>query len=146
MASQRGFKQWRLTKTNETITSFEDWRSNMLFTLRQDKDYAPFLKKGVSWSKKKTNPTTRGLAAVEGKTAEQRADDLENMLESIKSFCPVIKKSSIVDNSNAWMMFGRLSDSTTVSTRVGQIFWILRTSSQNQKKGMKIYTKEWLPL
>ena len=71
----------------------------MLFTLRQDKDYAPFLKKGVSWSKKKTNPTTRGLSAVEGKTAEQRADDLENMLESIKSFCPVIKKSSIVDNS-----------------------------------------------
>ena len=67
MASLRGFKQWRLSKTEETITSFEDWRSNLCFTLKQDRDFAPFLKKGVSWSKAKVDPSKRGLEAVAGK-------------------------------------------------------------------------------
>ena len=99
MSSYRGFKQWRLSKTDETITTFEDWRSNLCFTLKQDKDFAPFLRKGVTWSKAKVDPITRGLAAVDPKSAEDRADDLVQMLESISSFSPWVRKASIVDNT-----------------------------------------------
>ena len=99
MSSHRGFKQWRLSKTEETISTFEDWRSNLCFTLKQDKDFAPFLKKGVTWSKAKIDPITRGLSAVENKSAEDRADDLVQMLESISSFSPWVRKASIVDNT-----------------------------------------------
>ena len=99
--SHRGFKQWRLSKTDETISSFEDWKSNLLFTLKQDKDFSPFLKKGVTWSKKKVDPVKRGLLDLGGKTAEDRASDLELMLESISSFCPPVRKSSILDNSRS---------------------------------------------
>ena len=75
MASHRGFKQWRLSKTDETVSTFEDWLSNLCFTLKQDKDFAPFLKKNVIWTKTKADPSKRGLAAVENKSAEDIADD-----------------------------------------------------------------------
>ena len=71
MSSHRGFKQWRLSKTEETISTFEDWRSNLCFILKQDKDFAPFSKKGVVLSKAKVDPIKRGLAAVENKSAEK---------------------------------------------------------------------------
>ena len=62
--------------------------------MKQDKDFAPFTKKGVTWTKTKTS--TRGLAALGDKTAEDRVED---RLGCIASFCPVIKKSTIIDNS-----------------------------------------------
>ena len=70
-----------------------------MYSCKQDKDFAPFCKKGVTWTKSKTDPTKRGLEAVGTKTAEDRAEDLEQMLGCIASFCPVIKKSTIIDNS-----------------------------------------------
>ena len=99
MASHCGFKQWRLSKTDETVSTFEDWLSNLCFTLKQDKDFAPFLKKNVIWTKTKADPSKRGLVAVGNKSAEDRADDLTQMLESISSFCPWVRKASIVDNT-----------------------------------------------
>ena len=98
MNTSRAFKNWRL-REDETLTSFEDWKNNILYSLKQDKDFAPFTKKGVTWTKTKTNPTTRGLVAVGDKTAEDRVEDLDQMLGCIASFCPVIKKSTIIDNS-----------------------------------------------
>ena len=80
MSSQRGFKHWHLIKTEETISTFKDWCSNLYFTLKQDKNFAPFLKKGVTWSKAKVDPISRGLAAVGNKSAEDRADNLVQML------------------------------------------------------------------
>ena len=96
MNTSRAFKNWRL-REDETLTSFEDQKNNILYSLKQDKDFAPFTKKGVTWTKTKTS--TRGLAALGDKTAEDRVEDLDQMLGCIASFCPVIKKSTIIDNS-----------------------------------------------
>jgi hypothetical protein len=51
MATVRALKQWSLTK-NETITSFESWRQNLVYTLSLDNSFAPFLVSGVKWEKK----------------------------------------------------------------------------------------------
>ena len=56
MNTSRAFKNWRL-REDETLTSFEDWKNNILYSLKQDRDFAPFTKKGVTWTKTKTNPT-----------------------------------------------------------------------------------------
>ena len=41
--------QWKLT-TEETITSFTNWKENLLYILELDSKFAPFLAEGVSWS------------------------------------------------------------------------------------------------
>ena len=58
-ATPRSPKQWCLTKT-EIVTSFENWRQNLLYTLSLDAQFAPFLLDGATWSKKtKKSPDSR---------------------------------------------------------------------------------------
>ena len=72
---------------------------NGLFTTYQE--IKSFLKRDVKWTKSKTNKTTRGLVAVENKTAESRAEDLEEMLGCIANFCTVIARNSIINESKS---------------------------------------------
>jgi hypothetical protein len=51
MITVRAPKQWSLTK-NETLTSFESWRQNLVYTLSLDNNFDPFLVSGVKWEKK----------------------------------------------------------------------------------------------
>ena len=44
----RAPKQWPLTY-NETITSFENWRQNLEYTLSLDANFAKFLGKDTTW-------------------------------------------------------------------------------------------------
>ena len=100
-------KQWCLGKI-ETITSFESWRQNLLYTLNLDSHFAPFLVESMTWCKKtKTNPN-RGFVddpvsvPVESrKTAQQKAVMLDLMLGQIANFCPVIARNCIVRNSTS---------------------------------------------
>ncbi|KAI8492165.1 hypothetical protein Bbelb_300620 [Branchiostoma belcheri] len=55
----RAPRQWCLTKT-ETINSFENWRSNLVYVLSLDTKFAPFLTDGFTWQKKGVE--NRGLA------------------------------------------------------------------------------------
>ena len=58
-ATPRSRKQWCLTMT-EIVTSFENWRQNLLYTLSLDAQFAPFLLDGATWSKKtKKSPDSR---------------------------------------------------------------------------------------
>ena len=59
-ASRRAPKQWRLTKT-ETVTSFEKWRQNLVYTLSLDVQSAHFLLDGATWLKKTKNSPLRGF-------------------------------------------------------------------------------------
>ena len=58
-ATLRALKQWCLTKT-ETITSFENWHQNLVYTLSLDAQFTPFLLDGATWLKKtKKQPPLR---------------------------------------------------------------------------------------
>ena len=83
-------KQWSLTE-NETITSFANWQSNMLYHLSLCNDFASFLES--IWGKQST--TNRGLTnddptAAHSKTAVQKEIILERMLGLIAQFAPIL--------------------------------------------------------
>ena len=101
-ATPRAPKQWCLSKT-ETITSFESWRQNLVYTLSLDTQFAPFLVDGATWRKKtKANPlrgfTDDRSSANPRRTAHQKVNTLELMLGQIANYCPVISRNTIVKN------------------------------------------------
>ena len=59
-SSSRAPKQWSLSK-HETVTSFESWRQNLLYTLALGSNFAPFLLDDAKWEKKTRTSTYRGL-------------------------------------------------------------------------------------
>ena len=99
-------KLYKLT-TNETLTSFEAWKQNITFTLSLNPKMAPFLISGVTWNKADDDDPYRGLtddaadAGANRMTKEQKVTQLELMLGMIAIYCPVITRSSIVDNSKS---------------------------------------------
>ena len=79
-------KQWCLTKT-ETVTSFENWRQNLLYTLSLDAQFTPFLLDGAKWSKKTKKRPLRGFTddgssvpEASRRTAQQNVSMLELIL------------------------------------------------------------------
>jgi len=93
----KALKQWALTE-EETITSFETWKNNMIFTLSLDDTFAPFLKAGATWRKKTKTSLFRGFTGV---GAANKAASLELMLGQIANFAPVISRNTIVKNSTS---------------------------------------------
>ena len=57
MATNRAPKQWLLTK-NETVTSFQSWKENIVYVLSPDANFAPFLNADITWLRKSTNDTS----------------------------------------------------------------------------------------
>lgn len=58
-STHRAPKQWCLTK-NETVTSFENWRQNLMYTLSLDKNFAPCLVADTWWERKQRPHHTEG--------------------------------------------------------------------------------------
>lgn len=103
----RAPKQWSLTK-HETITTFENWRQNLVYTLALDANFAPFLGDDCKWGKRarvtplrgfKDDTACDGLPADQRRTAHQKVSMLELMLGQIANFCPVISRNAIVKDS-----------------------------------------------
>ena len=83
-------KQWSLTE-NETITTFANWQSNLLYHLSLKQEYSAYLE--TEWSKKSV--ANHGYAAdgedvAEGtcKIATQKSILLDRMLGLIAQFSP----------------------------------------------------------
>ena len=102
-ASIRAPKQWQLTK-HETVTSFESWRQNLVYTLQLDKKFTQFI--DSTWQKKTATNPTRGLtddaAPVPQEarlTAVQKSAVLDLMLGMVANYCTVISRNSIVKQS-----------------------------------------------
>ena len=102
-------KQWPL-EVSETITSLERWKSNLVYNIRPDASFAPFI--NASWnkfSKKETNKY-RGLLddtdATEPDKNKQKnraakLADLELMLEMVANWAPIISRQSIIKQSTS---------------------------------------------
>ena len=84
-------KQWQLTE-NETITSFANWQSNIMYHLSLNNEFEPFL---TSVWQKKSVPN-RGLTASTTKTAVQLNIVLERMLGLITQFVPTLLRNDIL--------------------------------------------------
>ena len=105
----RSRKPWPL-ETTETVTSFERWRSNLVYNIRQDECFAPFT--NMSWNKftKKADNKYRGLVAdtdatqpvkAKQKSQEAKLAALELRLEMIANWAPIVSRLSILRNSTS---------------------------------------------
>lgn len=98
-------KQWVLTE-NETITSFANWQSNIIYHLSLNNEFAPFIEPTATWQKQAV--LNRGLAndpdtVAENvrKTATQKNIILERMLGLISQFAPSLLRSDIIKRSTS---------------------------------------------
>ena len=103
----RAPKQWCLSR-NETVTSYESWKQNLLYILALDSQFAPFLVDGVQWERKTRSSPLRGFTddpssvpQQQRRTAQQKVNMLELMLGQIANFCPIIARNTIVKNSTS---------------------------------------------
>ena len=97
MATAKALKQWALTE-EETITTFEAWKNNILYILSLEEKFSPFLKAGAKWAKKTKTTQHRGFT---GDDAAVKAANLELFLGQIANFAPIISRSSIVRNATS---------------------------------------------
>ena len=105
-SSVKAPKQWAL-QSDATITQFEAWKNNLIFTLSLDKVNSQFLKADATWAKESRNTQHRGLAddpdtvAADARmTAAQKASALQIMLGQIANYAP-INRASIVKQSTS---------------------------------------------
>ena len=107
MSTHRAPKQCCLSKV-ETISSFENRKQNLLYTLSLDNNFAQFLSQGVTWPKKTRSQPLRGfqgdgdtVPATMRFTARQKANFLDLMLGQIAHYCPIISRNTLVKNSTS---------------------------------------------
>ena len=90
-------RQWTLTE-NESNTTFEAWRTNLISILALEEAFTPFLKPDVIWGRKtKTSP----LRGFQGTDAAQQVATLETMLGLIANYAPVISRGTVVKGSTS---------------------------------------------
>ena len=82
----------RLTN-DETLTSFEDWRNNVIFYLTQDKDFAGLLKETTKWTKVSDGDPNRGLAS------DAARQILDRFLGIIAGLAPPLLYHEIIDDT-----------------------------------------------
>jgi len=92
-------KPWQLT---ETISSFANWQSNLLYNVSLNNEFSAFL--DSEWSKQSV--TNRGLtdtviAGEVKKTAVQKTILLDRMLGLIAQFVPPLLRSDIIKRSTS---------------------------------------------
>ena len=104
-SSFRPPKQWVLTE-NETITSFANWQSNIIYHLSLNNEFATFIEPTAAWQKQSVlnrglanNPST--VTENERKTATQKNIILERMLGLISQFAPSLLRSDIIKRSTS---------------------------------------------
>jgi hypothetical protein len=106
-ATHRAPKQWCLSK-NENITSFENWKQNLMYTLSLDRNFSPYLGEGATWLKRTRGQPLRGfeddgedVPLASRLTAQQKLNFLELMLGQIANYCPIISRNTLVKNSTS---------------------------------------------
>ncbi len=82
----------RLTN-EETLTSFEDWKNNLVFYLSQDKDFSTLLKEETRWKKISDSDPNRGRDSAEQKLI------LDRFLGVIAGLSPPLLYHDIIDDT-----------------------------------------------
>lgn len=96
-------KPWKLTE-QETFSSYTAWQHNMLYTLKQEKTFTPFLTENVQWGKLTAANPHRGFTddvGADGKTKEDKTSDLNAMLRYISQWAPHYLANDIEKHSTS---------------------------------------------
>ena len=108
MAASRAPKQWALAK-NETVTTFNAWKDNLLYILALETKFAPFLVDGYEWAKYSSADVNRGFTDDAGANAtpptglkkEEKVKHLTLFLGQIANYATIISRNQIVKNSTS---------------------------------------------
>ena len=97
---------------DESISSIERWRQNVIYHLRLDPAFRPYLKDGVKFGKKSKSAPNRQLTddikkeKVNGQdvdtvvaTKEDKCWEVDLMLDQVSNFCPLIPRRDITHDS-----------------------------------------------
>ena len=105
MANFRPPKQWVLTES-ETITSYANWHTNILYHLSLCNDFAPYLE--TEWSKQQVAnrgfvDDTEAVQPVEAnrKTAVQKKIVLNRILGIVAQFAPPLLRNEVIKCSTS---------------------------------------------
>ena len=77
---------------DETLTSFENWKNNLVFYLSQEKTFSPLLKSDATWTKTSDDDNNRGRVDADGLLI------LNNFLGVIASLAPPLLHGDIIDD------------------------------------------------
>ena len=107
-AATRAPKQWYLGK-NETVTTFNAWKDNLLYTLSLDSRFAPFLVADATWGKVSSADPNRGFTDDAGHDAtpptgtkkEDKVKHLGLFLGQIANHATIISRTQIVNQSTS---------------------------------------------
>ena len=94
-------KPYKLTKI-ETVASFEAWKHNQKYNIQQDPTFRAFNAKVKTWTMKSSANPHRGLVsepegAADKKTAAEKLETLELMLDQIANWCPVVTRTILTN-------------------------------------------------
>ena len=78
--------RWTLTE-DESYTTFEAWRTNLMTILAYEEAFTPFLKPDVTWGRKTKTSPLRGFHVSD---AAQQVTTLETMIGLIANYAPVV--------------------------------------------------------
>ena len=103
-SSSKAPKQWSL-QSDATITQFEAWKNNLIFTLSLDKINAQFLTSDATWLKHSRTAANRDFTYDADTVAEglrlpevQKASALQILLGQIANYAP-INRTTIIKQS-----------------------------------------------
>lgn len=107
-ASSRAPKQWALGK-NETITTFNAWKDNLVYILSLEQKFSPFLQDGAQWAKHSSTDANRGFQddtgvnenPPTGLRKEEKVKNLTLFLGQIANYATIISRNQIVKNSTS---------------------------------------------
>ena len=78
---------------DESLTSFEDWKNNLVFYLNQEKTFAALLKSDATWTKTSDDDASRGRVDADGLFI------LNNFLGVIAGLAPPLLHGDIIDDT-----------------------------------------------
>ena len=108
MAASRAPKQWALGK-NETVTTFNAWKDNLVYILSLEPKFAAFLVPDFEWQKHSSADPNRGFQDDAGvnndpPTGSKKEDKVKNLtlfLGQIANYATIISRNQIVKNSTS---------------------------------------------
>ena len=118
----------------KSIAEFENFKHSIIFTLRQDDEFRPYLRSGIQFGAKSTNNPNRNFTDDEStnanaKKADEKCEIVAFMLETIAQYCPLIPHIDITNCASleeVWQVIRLHSNIETSGALLNNVWNITR--------------------